>query len=106
MTDRELLESLGYVFPSDGFAYNFTAELIADKLSNATFWLELDTELAKQGWATTIDQWDGVFDYKAVKPESRVVSVPRTTRNAAVREVYEQIMQAKQERKGGATDAR
>lgn len=112
LTDRELLESLGYrlhkmqdakswkIFRPDGSAhwngderdwYDREDDAIHDVITDRGFWEELDSALAERGWETYLHNLGTHFTYRAERITENISDAGRT-RLEAVRKVFEQII--------------
>jgi hypothetical protein len=125
MTDAEIVNSLGFevrqfdqhtlfiVTDSDGQGWvdpsDSEQEAIEEFCNAPAMWLHLDDALAKRGWATRLEHGmdgNGHFDYTAIKSvdgQGGLVDLTKfenehndESRNSAVREVYERVMEQEQ----------
>lgn len=119
MSDRELLESLGYrakemlgprydITSPDGRSCLIStpteerawATVIESMRNYPELWLELDDALAKRGWKTSLNNFissegERYFQYEAWRNRGdRHPAIQAATRNLAVRRAYEQVITA------------
>ena len=97
MTDRELLESLGYNFENGEAVWLFHQDVnsLDEFIGEPAFFVEMDDALAARGAVTLLCRGnngsvDEAYQYQAMGGTlDNAHSATCSTRNAAVREVYE-----------------